>query len=43
MIITAFLVLIVCLACLGYTLGRALSAASTVLVRSAYRYARQAR
>ena len=43
MIVTAFLVFLVCLATLSHLLGRALSSAATTLVRSAYRYAREPR
>jgi len=42
-IVTAFVVLIVCLATLSHLLGRALSMAAVALVRSAYRHAREGR
>lgn len=42
-IVTAFVVLIVCLATLSHLLGRALSLAAVALVRSAYRHSRQGR
>jgi hypothetical protein len=42
-IVTAFLVFIVCLATLSHVLGRGLSSAATALVRSAYRHVRETR